>query len=49
MSKIELQNALDKQYKALRASDKRDELIGTILFGALFAQVLGTIIYYFIR
>lgn len=45
MSKIELYKALELQYKARRDSDKREELIGTILFGALFLQVLGTIIY----
>ena len=49
MSKIELYKALELQYKARRDSDKREELIGTILFGALFLQVLGTIIYSLIR
>lgn len=49
MTRDQQYQALSDSYAAQRASDDRDSLIGTVLFGALFLQVLGTIIYSFIR
>lgn len=49
MNRKQQYQALSDSYEAQRASDDRDSFIGTVLFGALFFQVLGTIIYSFIR
>ena len=49
MTREQQYQALSDAYAAQRASDDRDSLIGTILFTALFFQLLGTIIYSFIR